>query len=329
MSERVKKEDGEIEVEIEKEKEKEIEEEFESSPYKMLLTHIASISGQSIRELLPQHPSIMPTEWFKELFRRRLDDTVTGPEWKIARTYAQLPFPPVSYGIYTDRPIHPQLGQLIPEINVHDKNWIMSHVRDPSSICQHALDDHTISYSLLKANAVVYAYYHDDERDKDIVIGMIYLFYPAEKHHIDLPVVCADGSFDHIGSTLLSLVKTILLIHVRPYASLTLHPLEQAVRFYRTRGFIWKRQNIEMIWHPSYRDIFTLLEQYPAFQSIIRVKFKKYYAAYQRDKKRQYLMQLMEESEYEDSFGGRSQRKSKQRKSKQRKNKQSLRKKSY
>ena len=317
MSERLKKE-------VEKEK---VEEEFESSPYKMLLTHIASISGQSIRELLPQHPSTMPTEWFKELFRRHLDDTLMGPEWKIARTYAQLPFPPVSYGIYTDRPIHPQLGQLIPEINVHDKNWIMSHVRDPSSICQHALDDHTISYSLLKANAVVYAYYHDEERDKDIVIGMIYLFYHAEKHHIDLPVVCADGSFEHIGSTLLSLVKHILLIHVRPYGSLTLHPLERAVRFYRMRGFIWKRQHIEMIWHPSYRDIFSLLEQYPAFQSIIRVKFKKYYTAYQLDKKRQYLMQLMEESEYEDSFGGRSQRKrQKSNQRKQRKNKKSLRK---
>jgi hypothetical protein len=64
---------------------------------------------------------------------------------------------------------------LIPEINVRDKNWIMTHVRDINRICQQALDDHTISYSLLKANAVVYAYYHDDERDKDIVIGMIYL----------------------------------------------------------------------------------------------------------------------------------------------------------
>ena len=140
--------------------------------------------------------------------------------------------------------------------------------------------------------------------------------------------MCADGSFEDIGSTLLSLVKHILLIHIRPYVSLTLHPLERAVRFYQTRGFIWKRRHIEMIWHPSYRDIFTLLEQYPAYKKVVRAKFKKYYSTYEREIKRQYLMQLMEESEYQDSFGGRRIITERTR-IKKRKNKQSLRKKGY
>lgn len=271
--------------------------ELNTNPYKKLLTHLANISGKTISELLHIQPEKMPTEWFKEIFRQHLDDTLTGPEWNLARINAKLPFPPVSYGTVTDQPIHEKLEQLIPEVNVHNKEWILSHVRDKYSICQDVIDDYTISYALLKANAVVYAYYHDEERHKDIVIGMIYLFYNDSEKRILLPVVCADGSFPKTGTTLLILVKHIVIIHEEPYNAITLQPVSEAVHFYRNRGFVWERNRRDMEWKPTYRDIAVFLKQYHGFEAVIRKKWVILYREYVQDRERQYRMKQIEESE--------------------------------
>ena len=154
---------------------------------------------------------------------------------------------------------------------------------------------------MIQSDMIIYAFYDSQSEYGEIVVGILCLYEDDTRKELFIPILCTDDTYKGVGSRLLSYAKQLLVFQT-PYKIIELDSLSSAVGFYKKYGFIQKPGN-QMIWTPSYREIYQFIENYPTLFPIITQKWPEYSMEYIRDKKRLQVMDLMNEVQYEKNTG--------------------------
>ena len=155
--------------------------------------------------------------------------------------------------------------------------------------------------NMIQSDTIIYAFYDSQSEYGEIVVGILCLYENNLRKELFIPILCTDGTYNGVGSRLMSYAKQ-LLVFQSPYKRIELDSLSSAVEFYKKIGFIQKPGN-QMIWTPSYREIYQFIENYPTLFPIITQKWPQYSMEYKRDRKRAHVMDLMNEAQYEKNAG--------------------------
>jgi hypothetical protein len=269
----------------------------------VLVDELAHVSGTSIDEIVKyDYLKNVPREWYQTIITTHIDVYLPPEEWLVAWKLSGFPKPAIQYGICTKSLID---NVLLRQFSYKDKTveWIKQHFRPLESddeICRRELG--VMDYrNMIQSDTIIYAFYDSQSEYGEIVVGILCLYENNLRKELFIPILCTDGTYNGVGSRLMSYAKQ-LLVFQSPYKRIELDSLSSAVEFYKKIGFIQKPGN-QMIWTPSYREIYQFIENYPTLFPIITQKWPQYSMEYKRDRKRVHVMDLMNEAQYEKNAG--------------------------
>ena len=243
----------------------------------------------------------IPTEWYQKIITTHIDIYLPPKEWSLAWKLSGYTKPAIQYGICTKSRIH---DVLLDQFSYQDKTveWIKQHFRPgyDDEICRREIG--IMNYeTMIKSDTIIYAFYDSQSEYGEIVVGILCLYEDDTRKELYISILCTDDTYKGVGSRLLSYAKQLLVFQT-PYKRIELDSVSLAVGFYKKYGFIQKPGN-QMIWTPSYREIYQFIENYPTLFPIITQKWPRYSMEYKRDRKRAHVMDLMNEAQYEKNAG--------------------------